>query len=177
MDYKGRGLCLGRAARLGTGSLSAQQRGNERCHRYSDGSGAGRSAGVRSILRCLGRRPSHPDGLKPREKAVRSGEEPLPASGFLDVLAERPWMFLRRKSVGCLRAFLDGYCLAAEEEGYRDCRDFGWFRAVGETAAPGRGNFSLGGCYPGRLCRRRGRSVPGGAPGAEGLPHEQGSSQ
>lgn len=70
---------------------------------------------------------SHPDGLKPREKAVRSGEEPLPASGFLDVLAERPWMFLRRKSVGCLRAFLDGYGLAAEEEGYRDCKDLDGF--------------------------------------------------
>lgn len=71
--------------------------------------------------------PSLPDALRPREKPAAPEEEPLPASGFLDVLAERPWMFLRRKSVGCLRAFLDGYGLAAEEEGDRGCRDLDGF--------------------------------------------------
>ena len=36
-------------------------------------------------------------------------------------------MFLRRTSVGCLRAFLDGYSLAAVEEGFRTCVDLEGF--------------------------------------------------
>ena len=52
--------------------------------------------------------------------------EPLPCSGFLDVLEERPGMFAPA-SVRCLRAFLDGYGLAAAEEGHLECLDLEGF--------------------------------------------------
>ena len=66
------------------------------------------------------------------DKLVARGPGPLadspqPTSAFLDVLAERPGMFLRRASVGCLRAFLDGYSLAAIEQGHPECADLDGF--------------------------------------------------
>jgi hypothetical protein len=68
----------------------------------------------------------HPDGLILRAPALKEGE-PLPVSGYLDVLTERPAMFLRRVTLGCLRAFLDGYSLAAMEEGHPECVDLDGF--------------------------------------------------
>ncbi|HXN49913.1 MAG TPA: hypothetical protein VN893_24895 [Bryobacteraceae bacterium] len=69
---------------------------------------------------------SRADALKPREPRFLVGD-PLPASGFLDVLRDRPAMFLGRVSVGALRAFLDGYGLAADEEGHVECLDLDGF--------------------------------------------------
>jgi hypothetical protein len=68
---------------------------------------------------------SHADDLKPGRTGWDG--EPLAASGYLDILGERPAMFLRRVSVGCLRAFLDGYSLAAMEEGFFECADLEGF--------------------------------------------------
>jgi hypothetical protein len=67
-----------------------------------------------------------PEDPAPRERPASEGE-PLPASGYLDVLTSRPAMFLRRITVGCLRAFLDGYGLAAIEEGHAECLDLDGF--------------------------------------------------
>lgn len=65
---------------------------------------------------------AYPDRLKVLPPRNLEGE-PLAASGYLDVLTERPAMFLRRVSVGCLRAFLDGYSLAAVDELRFECAD------------------------------------------------------
>ena len=69
---------------------------------------------------------AHADRLVAREPRPLT-DDPPPASAFLDVLAERPGMFLRRASVGCLRAFLDGYSLAAIEQGHPECADLDGF--------------------------------------------------
>jgi hypothetical protein len=67
-------------------------------------------------------------GLCRREPFTWEGEpKPLPCSGFLDVLGERPYMFLPATSVRCLRAFLDGYGLAAAEDDCLECLDLEGF--------------------------------------------------
>ena len=68
----------------------------------------------------------HPEKLRPSQRPEWDGE-PLPVSGFLDVLTERPRRFFRTLSVGCLRAFLDGYSLAALESGFFECADLEGF--------------------------------------------------
>jgi hypothetical protein len=71
---------------------------------------------------------AHPEGLRRCTPVGREGDPPpLPASGFLDVLSERPTMFLPTLSVRCLRAFLDGYALAAAERGHLECLDLDGF--------------------------------------------------
>ena len=42
-------------------------------------------------------------------------------------MTERPGSLLRRVSIGCLRAFLDGYSLAAMEGGFFECADLEGF--------------------------------------------------
>jgi hypothetical protein len=71
---------------------------------------------------------AHPEILlRPLDRGVSSSESPLPVSGFVHVLTERPLMFLPSLSVGCLRAFLDGYRLAAMEERHLECLDLEGF--------------------------------------------------
>jgi hypothetical protein len=65
--------------------------------------------------------------LKPVEVSVTSDRPPLAASSFLNALGERPFSLLRSRSVGCLRAFLDGYSLAAVEEHHGECADLEGF--------------------------------------------------
>ena len=71
---------------------------------------------------------AHPGALSrsvvPREL---NDQPPVPASAFLDALTEWPAMFLQPPSVGALRSFLDGYCLAAMEEGHFECLDLEGF--------------------------------------------------
>jgi hypothetical protein len=64
---------------------------------------------------------------KPLDRSFLTNEPPLPVSSFLVALSERPAMFLPLTSVSCLRAFLDGYCLAAMEEGHFECLDLDGF--------------------------------------------------
>ncbi len=69
----------------------------------------------------------NPDVLvRTADRGVPKGQ-PFPASGFLNVLAQRPLTLLRRRTVACLRAFLDGYSLAAMEEGQVECSDLEGF--------------------------------------------------
>jgi hypothetical protein len=71
---------------------------------------------------------AHPEiPLNLSDHVVPKGGTPYPVSGFLNVLTERPLMFLPVLSVGCLRAFLDGYNLAAMEEGHFECLDLEGF--------------------------------------------------
>jgi len=65
--------------------------------------------------------PSAWSSFFPRE--IPAGFQPIPLSGFLNVLTSRPLSLLRTLSVGNLRAFLDGYRLAALEEGHLECLD------------------------------------------------------
>jgi hypothetical protein len=51
----------------------------------------------------------------------------VPVSAWLDVLAERPTMYLPRESPECLRAYMDGYVLASLEAGHPECSDLEGF--------------------------------------------------
>jgi hypothetical protein len=68
----------------------------------------------------------HPTALQ-RNPARVLNVEHAPASANLDLLAERPRMYLPEASVGCLRAHLDGYSLAAVEDGHPECSDLEGF--------------------------------------------------
>lgn len=71
---------------------------------------------------------ANPDVLvKPLDRGFLTSEPPLPVSSFLDILTKRPMMFLPNSSASCLRAFLDGYCLAAMEEDHFECLDLDGF--------------------------------------------------
>jgi hypothetical protein len=50
-----------------------------------------------------------------------------PASSFLGAFSSRPSMYLTPVTVGGLRAALDGYSLAAVEEGHSECADLDGF--------------------------------------------------
>ena len=50
-----------------------------------------------------------------------------PASRFLEAFLDRPARYLTPVTVGCLRAALDGYSLAAIEEGHLECADLTGF--------------------------------------------------
>ena len=52
---------------------------------------------------------------------------PYPASAYLRSMAKRPALYFGRPTVSRLRAFLDGYCLAAEEAGHLECLDLDGF--------------------------------------------------
>ena len=69
---------------------------------------------------------AHPDRLRRVESISQEGE-PLAVGGFLDALSDRPYMFLPSVSVSCLRAFIDGYRLAAIEENRPECLDLDGF--------------------------------------------------
>jgi hypothetical protein len=63
----------------------------------------------------------------PDHPPAKDGFEPLPVSGFLNVLTTRPGLYLPVRNAACLRAFLDGYSLAAMEEGHFECLDLEGF--------------------------------------------------
>jgi len=65
--------------------------------------------------------------LNPADRGNRGGKTPLPASGFLNTLTERPLAYLGRRNPRRLRAFLDGYRLACLDEGFLECRDLDGF--------------------------------------------------
>jgi hypothetical protein len=65
--------------------------------------------------------------VNPGSEVCGPKEEPLPSSGFLNALGVRPYLFLPRLSSGCLRAFLDGYSLAAIEHDRTECCDLDGF--------------------------------------------------
>lgn len=71
---------------------------------------------------------AHSDVLSnPNPLKGRGGEAPLSVSGFLEVLTNRPNMFLPKLAPGCLRAFLDGVRLASVEDGHFECADLDGF--------------------------------------------------
>jgi len=70
---------------------------------------------------------SHPDLAKAGETPFR-GELVPAASSFVSDLSDRPGMFLVPVTVGGLRAAVDGYSLAAIEEGRPECADLEGFQ-------------------------------------------------
>lgn len=70
----------------------------------------------------------HEDLLqKPAEIDRRSGEPPVPVSGFLDVLDAYPNMFLPGLTPGHLYAFLNGVRYACVDAGYPEAADLDGF--------------------------------------------------
>ena len=68
-----------------------------------------------------------------RKPARFLNKELVPVSAWLDMLVERPAMYLPRESADCLRAHLDDYALASLEVGHPECADLQgfdlWLRA------------------------------------------------
>jgi hypothetical protein len=71
---------------------------------------------------------AHPEVLLRPEILERKSEKAIPpVSALLDLVNQRPRMYLPRLTPGCLRAFLDGYRLACLDEGHFDCADLDGF--------------------------------------------------
>ena len=85
---------------------------------------------------------TYPEVLLKPEILERKSKEPVPpVSALLDLVSQRPRMYLPRLTPGCLRAFLDGYRLACLHEGHFDCADLDGFenwvrRQRGAPSAP-----------------------------------------
>jgi hypothetical protein len=69
---------------------------------------------------------SHPDVVNMVESAALR-DTFAPASSLLHGFSDRPAMYLTPVTVGGLRAAVDGYSLAAIEEGQRECADLEGF--------------------------------------------------
>ncbi len=68
----------------------------------------------------------HPELVKMCEPQLPN-DKLEPASWFLEAFSARPAMYLTPVTVGSLRAALDGYSLAAMEEGHLECADLEGF--------------------------------------------------
>jgi hypothetical protein len=64
-----------------------------------------------------------------RASVVRSTVEPRPVSTYLENLRDKPAMYFGTTSVTMLRGFVDGYSLAADEDGRSDCADLSGFES------------------------------------------------